>query len=129
MYQSIQAVNIPLGRPLGNFFERVKSPPPGQKRLQNQSTQGKKIICEKALKPHPWDKTITQALAETYEVVLITQIFDNFLIQKGISNTLFGSICFKNNSTYYFCINLIQMFQERNVITVKENICFSCHSQ
>ena len=35
-----------------------------------------------------------QVLAET---VLIPQIFDDFSIQKGILNILFGNICFKNN--------------------------------
>ena len=35
-----------------------------------------------------------QVLAET---VLILQIFDDFLIRKGILDILFGNICFKNN--------------------------------
>ena len=35
-----------------------------------------------------------QVLAET---VLIPQIFDDFLIRKGILNIPFGNICFENN--------------------------------
>ena len=41
------------------------------------------------------------ALAETHETVLIPQIFNDVFIQKGISNTLFGSICFKRNNAYH----------------------------
>ena len=47
-----------------------------------------------------------QVLAEK---VLIPQIFDDFLIQKGILNILFGKICFKNNIVTPL-IDLIKIF-------------------
>ena len=47
-----------------------------------------------------------QVLAET---VLIPQIFDDFLIQKGILNILFGNICFINNIVTLL-IDLIKIF-------------------
>ena len=47
-----------------------------------------------------------QVLAET---VLIPQIFDDFLILKGILNILFGNICFKNN-IITLLIDLIKIF-------------------
>ena len=47
-----------------------------------------------------------QVIAET---VLIPQIFDDFLIRKGILNILFGNICFKNNIVTLL-IDLIKIF-------------------
>ena len=48
-----------------------------------------------------------QVLAET---VLIPQIFDDFLLRKGILlNILFGNICFKNNIVTLL-IDLIKIF-------------------
>ena len=47
-----------------------------------------------------------QVLAET---VLIPQIFDDFLIRKGILNILFGNICFKNNIVTLL-IDLMKIF-------------------
>ena len=47
-----------------------------------------------------------QVLAET---VLIPQIFDDFLIQKGIFNMRFGNICFKNNIVTLL-VDLIKIF-------------------
>ena len=49
---------------------------------------------------------IFQVLAE---MVLIPQIFDNFLIGKGILNILFGNICFKN-SIVTLLIDLMKIF-------------------
>ena len=57
----------------------------------------------KALKPHPRGKIITQALVETYETVLITQIFDDVLIQKGISNTPLVAFASKTIIFTQFC--------------------------
>ena len=42
------------------------------------------------------------------EAVLIPQIFDDFLIRKGILSTLFGNICFRNN-TVTLLIDLIKI--------------------
>ena len=47
-----------------------------------------------------------QVLTET---VLIPQIFDDFLIRKGILNIVSGNICFKNNIVTLF-IDLIKIF-------------------
>ena len=49
---------------------------------------------------------LSQVLAE---MVLIPQIFDDFLIRKGILNTQFGNICFKNNIVTLL-IDLIKIF-------------------
>ena len=63
-----------------------------------------------------------QVLVET---VLIPQIFDDFLIRKGILNILFGNICFKNNIlSLSLLIDLIKMTNETNAICVNKNELF-----
>ena len=57
------------------------------------------------------------------EMVLIPQIFDDFLIRKGILNILFGNICFKNNIVTLI-IDLIKIFKEKNAICVNKNESF-----
>ena len=54
MYQSIPAVNIP---PRVDFFDRAKSPPPGQRKPAKPWPLGQKFMSEKALKPHPRGRT------------------------------------------------------------------------
>ena len=56
LYQSIPAVNIPLGRPPGNFLEG-QNPHPQAKKAARPQSPGQKFMCEKALKPHPRDRT------------------------------------------------------------------------
>ena len=66
-----------------------------------------------------------QVLAET---VLIPQIFDDFLIRKGILNILFGNICIKNNIVILL-IELIKIFQETNAICVNKDESFFSRSE
>ena len=54
-----------------------------------------------------------QVLAET---VLIPQIFDNFLIRKGILNILYGSICLKKHIITHFIDN-------KDILGDKYNLC------
>ena len=98
MYQSVPAVNIPQANPRG-MFSRGRNPPYA-KRLQTHGPLGKKSPVKKPLSPIPWAK---QALAETHETVFTTHIFDDVLMQKGISNTPFGSICLINNHSINSC--------------------------
>ena len=89
----ISQLQLLTSRPRGIFLEGEM--PTSRAKIGCNRSPGGKIACGKALKPHPLCRTITQALTETYETALTTHIFDDVLIQKGISNSLFGSICFK----------------------------------
>ena len=71
---------------------------------------GQKIMCEKALKPHgaKEEPNLWQKL------VLITQIFDNILLQNGL-------LAFVSKTILLYVVN-----KSSNAIIVKENSIFSC---
>ena len=50
MYQSVPSMATPMQANPWGFFERVNSPQPGTKKVQNPNPLGRKIM----LKKHPW---------------------------------------------------------------------------
>ena len=64
-YQSIPAVNIPPGRPRGNFFEGAKSPPPRQKGCKITGP-GAKIHVQKSSKAPPPGQNKTEEIYQRY---------------------------------------------------------------
>ena len=86
MYQPVPAVNIPPG--VGSFLRGRNSQTPGKRNSCKTMALGAKNRVQKALKPHPWGEGKTQ-------------MFDDILIQKDISN-----IFFKNNVITFFIFNV-----------------------
>ena len=72
-----QLLTSPRADPWGTFLKGQNSHSLGKKMAAKPRPSGQKILCEKALPPPP-------PQVKKAETVLITQIFDNILIQKGI---------------------------------------------